>query len=285
MGGHPAPFVDDTVTVANGHPLPTVFGSVRAYFDSVSNGAFQLHVRIVNPEAEGTDDLPRWIELPETKEHYAEIIDNWRIEDVFWDAAYDATLDSLSLPDPAWENVRTGISLPHHDSTATYPYTRLLRRKILFLYSGVFFTPDLDATRAGVQHGLLHPQVDYITEENPSLPEEVGYRYVMGERQGWPKASTQPNATLTSSLVLVRTPMKSAICSGLIMAGVLEGSSQPVQRRATVYQWPRGQPTGWTLMQGGGEQGPRADDPDGYYTAYRSCPNPINPSICGIWVG
>ena len=85
------------------------------------------------------------------------------------------------------------ISLPHHDSTATYPYPRLLRRKILFLYSGVVFTPDVATTRAGFQHGLLHPQVDdgYKNDgrSNPrSLRpnvQRVGYRYVMGERQGW----------------------------------------------------------------------------------------------------
>ena len=49
-GGHPTPFVGRNVTVANNHRLPyEVFGSVRAYFDQMSNGAFQLHVRIVNP--------------------------------------------------------------------------------------------------------------------------------------------------------------------------------------------------------------------------------------------
>ena len=58
-------FVGDTVTVASGHVLPEVFGSVRAYYDSVSNGLFELHVRVINP----ADDqgYPRWIELPETK--------------------------------------------------------------------------------------------------------------------------------------------------------------------------------------------------------------------------
>ena len=82
VGGHPEPFVTPehgpNITVANNHPLPTVFGSVRAYFEAVSNGAFQLHVRMVNPPAAGedTDDLPRWIELPRTKEHYAELIDD-----------------------------------------------------------------------------------------------------------------------------------------------------------------------------------------------------------------
>ena len=44
-GGHPTPLVGDTVTVANNHRLPLVFGSVRAYFDFVSNGAFHLRAQ------------------------------------------------------------------------------------------------------------------------------------------------------------------------------------------------------------------------------------------------
>ena len=57
-GGHPTPFVGRNVTVANTHRLPEVFGSVRAYFDSVSNGAFQLHVRIVNPPLRAQTTFP-----------------------------------------------------------------------------------------------------------------------------------------------------------------------------------------------------------------------------------
>ena len=88
---------------------------------------------MVNPSATGTGDYPRWVELPNTKEYYAEVIST--TGDEFWNAAYQATQDSLSLTAAAWS---TGISLPHHTSTA-YPYTRLLRRKILFLYSGQSF--------------------------------------------------------------------------------------------------------------------------------------------------
>ena len=46
VGGHPEPFVTPehgpNITVANNHQLPAVFGSVRAYFEAVSDGAFHL---------------------------------------------------------------------------------------------------------------------------------------------------------------------------------------------------------------------------------------------------
>ena len=42
-GGHAMAFVGDTVTVAGGtQRLPDVFGSVRAYFDTVSNGGVPI---------------------------------------------------------------------------------------------------------------------------------------------------------------------------------------------------------------------------------------------------
>ena len=48
-GGHPEPFVTPehgpNITVANNHQLPEVFGSVRAYFGFVSNGAFHLRAQ------------------------------------------------------------------------------------------------------------------------------------------------------------------------------------------------------------------------------------------------
>lgn len=62
-------FVGTNQTVANGHRLPEVFGSVRAYYESVSNGLFDLHVRLINPD-DGSG-YPRWVELPQTKGHRA----------------------------------------------------------------------------------------------------------------------------------------------------------------------------------------------------------------------
>ena len=51
-------FLGDTVTVANSDTLPAVFGSVRAYYDSMSldraagetEGKFQLHAQLINAD-------------------------------------------------------------------------------------------------------------------------------------------------------------------------------------------------------------------------------------------
>ncbi len=259
-GGHPTPFVGTDVTVANGsEQLPQVFGSVRAYFDSVSNGAFQLHVRMVNPAAAGqaAGGLPRWIELPASKEHYAERARR----DQFWNAAYEATLDSLA----DWN---TGISLPHHDSTETYSFTRLLRRKILFLYSGPFF--DNTDSR-------IHPRVDVVTEENPTAPDEVGYRYVMSERQGFGNNDDRVNEfagvgthahEIGHLLGLNHGFGDWADSTGSDRYGNTSDPNYEVDEAANQL--------GWTLMQGGGDQGPE-EEAGGYSVAYRSCPNPINP--------
>ena len=56
--------------------LPAVFGSVRAYYDSMSldraagetKGKFQVHAQLIN--ADDGNGYPRWIQLPHTKEYY-----------------------------------------------------------------------------------------------------------------------------------------------------------------------------------------------------------------------
>ena len=256
-------FVGTNVEVAGDNdPLPEVFGSVRAYFDEVSNGLFDLHVRMVNPAAEGPGDFPRWIELPNTKEHYAES----NMRDVFWNAAYRATLDSLSSSNAAWN---TGISLPHRDSTRTYPVSRLLRRKILFLYSGPFF----DNT-----HSPLHPRVDVVTEANPTAPDEVGYRYVMSERQGFDNTDRDVDRfagigthahEIGHLLGLNHGEGNWTDPDNRDRYGNTDNPNYVVRRGANQM--------GWTLMQGAGEQGPVDRDAEGFYVAYHSCPNPINP--------
>ena len=60
-------FLGDTVTVANSDTLPAVFGSVRAYYDSMSldraagetEGKFQVHAQLIN--ADDGNGYPRWI--------------------------------------------------------------------------------------------------------------------------------------------------------------------------------------------------------------------------------
>ena len=191
------PFVGDTVTVgnreANRDTLPEVFGSVRAYYDSMSNGAFQLHVRMINPAANG---FPRWVELPQTKAHYAEIgrdssgtlpndrnrsIRNW-----FWDDAYAAAWDSVRCWNPMLVHPDPSICGASVEGYAiddlpndSYDTARRLRRKVVYLHSGATYT-------AREPTGLLHPRVDEVTRTNRAgMPTLVGYRYVMGERQGW----------------------------------------------------------------------------------------------------
>ena len=119
------PFVGDTVHVANGrYRLPhEVFGSVRAYYDSVSNGAFQLHVRMINP----TDDqgYPRWVELPRTKDYYADIDEDHPDRgDLFWDDAERAAQDSVAN---RWYPNTTAYDIPN----STYDTERRLRHKVL----------------------------------------------------------------------------------------------------------------------------------------------------------
>ena len=75
-------FFGDTVTVANSDTLPAVFGSVRAYYDSMSldraagetKGKFQVHAQLIN--ADDGNGYPRWIQLPRIKAYYHEIDDN-----------------------------------------------------------------------------------------------------------------------------------------------------------------------------------------------------------------
>ena len=96
-------FVGTNQTVADdNHTLPEVSGSVRAYFDSVSNGMLELNVRMINPTDE--NGYPRWIELPRPKAEYATIgindgtmrPDGREWGDLFWDDAYETAMDSVA---------------------------------------------------------------------------------------------------------------------------------------------------------------------------------------------
>ena len=193
--------------------------------------------------------------------------------DEFWDDAYQATLDSLSSSDAAWQ---TGISLPQHGS-ADYPFSRLLRRKILFLYSGPFFDN---------RSSQLHPRTDMITWEDPTPPtptpgqpedQTVGYRYVMSERQGFDNTNHSIDEfagigthahEIGHLLGLWHGEGGWTDPNGSDRYGNVDQPNNVNNRGANHL--------GWTLMQGGGEQGPVAHN-DGWHTAYHSCPNPINP--------
>ena len=125
--------------------LPRVYGSLRAYYDSVSDGAFQLHVRLINP-ADG--DYPRWVELPRTKAHYAEIPIGSAL---FWDDAQMAAQDSMD----EWNRTIAGYNISDLPNNS-YDIAHRLRHKVLYLYSGATYT-------ARMPEGLLHPHVDGVT--------------------------------------------------------------------------------------------------------------------------
>ncbi|MDE2741119.1 MAG: fibronectin type III domain-containing protein, partial [Gemmatimonadota bacterium] len=282
-------FVGDTVTVGNRmtnrDTLPEVFGSVRAYFDSVSNGAFQLHARIINPD-DGRG-YPRWVELPRTKAHYADIeinapgtrpddstrlVENW-----FWDDAYTAAWDSVQ----SWNANITDYSIADLPND-TYDTARRLRHKVLYLYSGATYTARSPA-------GLLHPQADMTTLPNPraAFSGDVGYRYVMGERQGFGDNSHGVDEFAGIGMHAHEIGHLLGLNHG--GGAWTDPNRYGAERRRDRYGNTANpnyalsgdaNQLGWTLMQGGGDQGPIMDagyTPNGYYIAYRSCPNPINP--------
>ena len=247
-------FVGDTVTVAGGHTLPEVYGSLRAYYDSVSSGAFRLRVRTIN-RADG-QGYPRWVELPHTKQHYAEIGIG---RPLFWNDAQRTAQDSVDV----WYPNTTEYDLPDN----TYGVDRRLRHKVLYLYSGPTYTARSPA-------GLLHPQADRVTMANPTSANHVGYRYVMGEREGWGS-----NAHGIDEFAGIGTHAHEV--GHLLGLNHGEGRWEDADNRykpgTAPYTNARGANLlGWTLMQGGGQQGPELED-NGYSVGYRSCPNPINP--------
>ncbi|MCY3738675.1 MAG: hypothetical protein OXG13_19915 [Gemmatimonadaceae bacterium] len=169
----PAPFVGDTVHVANRtQRLPEVFGSLRHYFHQVSGGDFELHVRILNQErynAQQGGYYPVWIELPETKGYYAE---RFSANDEFWLDAEMAMRDSVR----AWGLDPTTYNPPD----ASYLPARRLRHKVLYLHSGPEFHDERDGRRS-----RIHPRADGITWIDHSTGVVTpGFRYVAGERRG-----------------------------------------------------------------------------------------------------
>ncbi len=270
-------FVGDTVTVAGGHVLPEVFGSVRAYYDSVSNGDFELNVCMINPA--GEDGYPRWIELPHTKAHYAEItsIPLSRTHQEFFDELYDTGMDSVRCwnptpfptdPDPPTcgrNSAVTGYAIT--DIGPDNSVDQRLRHKVVYLYSGATFKGRDPA-------GLLHPQADLHTRTNPSRSSHVGYRYVMGEREG---SHRNENRSIDEFAPIYTHVHEIGHLLGLPHGGgKVSGSNPNPYVPGTNYATPKGANLlEWTLMQGNGS-GPEVEE-NGYHTPYRSCPNPINP--------
>ena len=266
-------FVGTNQTVGSGHVLPEVFGSVRAYYDSVSNGAFVLNVRMINPaDSEG---YPRWIELPGTKAEYAETASTITSRPTFWNELYDTAMDSVAcwnrnVPDPT--DVDCGTSEVSGYTITDIPgpsYNRDQRRnhKVAYLYSGATF-------KGRSTPGLLHPQADLHTRTNPSRSSHVGYRYVMGEREG---SHRNENRSIDEFAPIYTHVHEIGHLLGLPHGGgKVSGSNPNPYVPGTNYATPKGANLlEWTLMQGNGS-GPEVEE-NGYHTPYRSCPNPINP--------
>lgn len=108
------------------------------------------------------------------------------MQNLFWNEAYDAAWNAVQcwspdLPDPAGVTC-SASDLPGYAITdipnPSYSLDRRIRHKVAYVYSGPVFTRSNFV-------GLLHPQADRITDEALTDSTDVGYRYVMGERQGW----------------------------------------------------------------------------------------------------
>lgn len=265
-------FVGDTVTVATDHTLPEVFGSVRAYYNSVSNGAFVLNVRMINPVDE--HGYPRWIELRNTKSHYAETRRAGANRDNFWNDAYNTAMDSIScwspsVPDPS--DVDCGDSEVSDYAITdipgpTYTLDQRRRHKVVYLYSGAVFTRENFI-------GLLHPQADTHTATTPGAADDVGYRYVMGEREGWGNASRGIDEFAG---IFTHAHEIGHLLGFYHGAGQWTTDPDPNPYRSGMYTDDLGANLmDWGLMQGRGS-GPEAID-NGYHGVYSSCPNPLNP--------
>ena len=253
--------------------LPEVFGSLWHYFHVVSGGDFELHVRILNPERGG---YPVWVQLPETKGHYAH---RFRNMFVFWNHAYMAMRDSVRV----WGLDSTVYDPPH----TGYSRARRLRHKVLYLYSGAEFHEPGDNPRS-----LIHPRADQGT----FAPGVIGYRYVAGERQG--SGGRHRDADRFGAIGIHAHEI------GHLLGFV--HPSRPINQRRE-GRWPgqnpytgetvtcggnasfrQGRLSGWGCMQDG-DGGPvsegRGLDPDRpaaqvdstFKYVHRSCPNPFNP--------
>ena len=275
-------FVGDTVTVATDHTLPEVFGSVRAYYDSVSNGDFILNVRMINP----ADDqgYPRWVELPNTKAHYAEMASTFFSRQTFGNELYNTTMDSVrcwnpTVPDPfgvdCGDSEVSTYAITDIPGGPTDTLDRRRRHKVVYLYSGAVFTDF--RTRPNFI-SLLHPQTDRRTVTSPGAVGDVGYSYVMGEREGWGNADRD----IDEFAGIFTHAHEIGHLLGLRHPGGQREDPNPYTPAANdrIRNNNTANLMDWGLMQGSGA-GPRQTDSSNtdrlYHRAYRSCPNPINP--------
>ena len=247
---------------ATGHTTENleVFGSLRAYFHEVI-GQDVVRFEILNRENPGNSQ-PVWIQLPRTKRDYAEDVSVGHND--FFAHAEQVTQNHF------------GTSLP-----ANFPLMRSAdsikqRNKVIYLYAGV--TVSNQSSRRPtptnyVSDSGLHPQVNVTTRSGTG---NIGYQYMMGERQGWPLIINEWNAGRPSDRF-------SGIGMHVHEWGHLFGLQHPVadwtgmnpytSQTVTVSQ---ANTLGWGSMHTGA-QGPPIQGTNGWTLAFRSCPNPYNP--------
>ena len=266
--GVPA-FTDTGQTVANGtEPLPEVFGSLRHYFHVVSNGAFELRVRILNIER---DDYPVWVQLPQTKGYYAERFQN---DAEYWNDAEMAIRDSIR----AWNLDSTAYDPP----TRRDPWTRRRGHKVLYLHSGPVFHDNRDVT---LRNSLIHPRADPITSS----------RYVMGERHG--SGGDSHRADRFSAIGLHAHEMGHLLGLWGHPGGYWIGTNRytnqtsgpPPQGLDPPFNQAR--TLSWSVMQSGADGPPvegSVENNAAWVYPYRSCPAPFTPlhrlQLGGGWI-
>ena len=229
---------------------------LRAYFHQV-HGEDILRFHILNECANspcGETDEPVWIQLnatthPNTKEWYAQHGPNR-----FWNAAEAAACANLTLP----------TDFPAANSCGTTPAASadtLLTNKVLYLYAG--FTATIENTGRA-----LHPRVNHVTEST-TVVNDIGARYVMGERQG--HHNTERNADRFAGIGM-HVHEIGHLFGFVHPDGGWDGwnphTNQNVQSSPANL-------LGWGSMQSA-ENGP-VINPNNWAIPHRSCPHPYNP--------
>ena len=227
----------------------TVFGSLRAYFHQV-HGEDILRFHILNDCEDGCaapDDQPIWIQLPETKEKYANTSPTR-----FWTVAESMAVVNLTLP----------ADFPYQNA----PAATQLANKVLYLYAGATSTSGK----------ALHPRVNRITRSTTVL-DSIGARYVMGERQGF--SSTSHSVDRFAGIGL-HVHEIGHLFGFNHPNGTWNGTNphtgQTTQTTSASVRFRTANLSGWGTMQSGAH-GPPITSPRGYTFTHRACPAPYNP--------